>query len=313
MTNVTPSPIRRGKYMDFAPRARQKPQNAKKSVSSVPTRPAQKRPLQPASVTVKTHFDTPTHHVHQSVTESTARTENSISYARSTTTVAVPHSTVPVLEDDGPFMSDADLEAALAGFADAPGTNTDSEDFEIEDSTPVNEAATAETPEESPADFLDDSPTEFAAELEALEELTDGLPEENAEDELDELAEEADEKDTEPQGKKTPETPDNHRFILGGRSPFLTNVALDKRPLSGDFSEQAVEQAIEEEKPKKNSYLHRKLDEVKAEKPKKEKKPATIVISTPDRASNFGLVVAIILTIILGSTVGAVVYLAFFQ
>ena len=306
------------KYIDFAPRRPQTGSGVRKSTSAVRQRPAPKRAVSglsaPQTVTTHTHYDTPTHHVHQRTVQTTAKTPNSVSFQSRTVTAAVPHNFMPPAtpdtEDDTPLMSDAELADALADFADMPAEET------------------PEQPKESMEDFIDDDQGTFEAELEALDELTDVLSSDD--DELDQLAAEADEVRKKPAHEEYEEreerevraksakadAPDNNRYSLGGRSPFLENVTLDKRPLSGDFSEQAVSSAVEEGRPKKNSYLHRKLADstpVKPEAPKKEKKAPTIVIPTPDHASNLGLIIAIILTVILGSAVGAVAYLAFFQ
>ena len=115
-------------------------------------------------------------------------------------------------------------------------------------------------------------------------------------------------------GRKTPDAPDGNSYSLSGKSPFLPNYTIDKRPLSSSVPEKKKEENFEKlsflgvsetsDKPRKNVY-EKKEDEKKGKK--KEKKPVKI-IDDSDKKSGLPLFVIIILTIILGAAVGAGVY-----
>lgn len=122
-----------------------------------------------------------------------------------------------------------------------------------------------------------------------------------------------------PTSKLSDESPDNNFYSLGGKSPFLANYSVDKRPLSNsvpkdnkkNFSKIAYEgekvSDSKEELPKKNVY--EKKDSVFSAK-KKEAKERTPVTIIEDEGKNSGIpiIVIIILTVILGAAVGAGVY-----
>ena len=115
-------------------------------------------------------------------------------------------------------------------------------------------------------------------------------------------------------GRKSPDAPDGNSYSLSGKSPFLPNYTIDKRPLSSSVPEKKKEENFEKlsflgvsetsDKPRKNVY-EKKEDEKKGKK--KEKKPVKI-IDDSDKKSGLPLFVIIILTIILGAAVGAGVY-----
>lgn len=127
------------------------------------------------------------------------------------------------------------------------------------------------------------------------------------------------EKTQKPAPKPQDESPDNNFYSLGGKSPFLTNYSVDKRPLSNsvpkdnkkNFSKIAYEgdkvSEPKEELPRKNVYEKKSLDTPSKKKETKERSPVTII---EDEGKNGGvpIIVIIILTIILGAAVGAGIY-----
>lgn len=87
-----------------------------------------------------------------------------------------------------------------------------------------------------------------------------------------------------------PEVPDAASYTLGGKSPFLTSVTVEKRPLS-----QSVPS-------KKNVYE-------KAEKPvEKPKEPTKIIKKKEKKSSGLWMFLIVILTIILGTLAGAAAF-----
>ncbi|MBQ3325558.1 hypothetical protein IJG79_00165 [Candidatus Saccharibacteria bacterium] len=151
--------------------------------------------------------------------------------------------------------------------------------------------------------------------------------------------------------KKPPVEP--YRQILGGRSPYLNSVPVEKRPLSSHVPEQIpkTRRVLESEKVEKTSYkekilktIHEKTapekQTVKPVRPtqqvslapapapirkpgsalKKSEIPAPKVqketISVPEvegSTSKFPLAIAVALTLVLGAIAGAFVYLVFLQ
>lgn len=109
--------------------------------------------------------------------------------------------------------------------------------------------------------------------------------------------------------------PDNHKYALGGQSPFfLKSVSVEKRPLS-DGPKKGTATAPEGtlyERPsaepigKKNVYS--KKTEPKTAIPTK---PTVIIPAS--RRSKAPLICLLILTVVLGAAVGAFIYLCFFQ
>ena len=148
--------------------------------------------------------------------------------------------------------------------------------------------------------------------------------------------------------KKPPVEP--YRQILGGRSPYLNSVPVEKRPLSGSVPTEPRElpkPKVAAEKTEKVSYkekilktIHEKSAPEKAEEPARrvapaprpvakttqtleklapiEKKPKvqkeTIAVPEVEGSANkFPLAIAVALTLVLGAVAGAFVYLVFLQ
>ena len=148
--------------------------------------------------------------------------------------------------------------------------------------------------------------------------------------------------------KKPPVEP--YRQILGGRSPYLNSVPVEKRPLSGSVPTEPRElpkPKVVAEKTGKVSYkekilktIHEKSAPEKAEEPARrvapaprpvakttqtleklapiEKKPKvqkeTIAVPEVEGSANkFPLAIAVALTLVLGAVAGAFVYLVFLQ
>ena len=148
--------------------------------------------------------------------------------------------------------------------------------------------------------------------------------------------------------KKPPVEP--YRQILGGRSPYLNSVPVEKRPLSGSVPTEPRElpkPKVAAEKTEKVSYkekilktIHEKSTSEKAEESARrvapaprpvakttqtleklapiEKKPKvqkeTIAVPEVEGSANkFPLAIAVALTLVLGAVAGAFVYLVFLQ
>ncbi len=208
----------------------------------------------------------------------------------------VPRPTVrpvpePELEpelDVEPLMDDDELSLALAGFAD-------------DDDSP------------SLMDNLSKEATDLEDELDALDEL-DAISD-DLEAEIADFVEEP-----KPMfAEKKPDAPDANKYSLGGRSPFLSSVRVEKRPLSGFVPDSTKTLRSEAKTPVKNSYrakIKQAVTKVRDEKSDAQppRRRETTIISTPkNHANSIGLTIAIILTIILGAAIGAVIYLVFFQ
>ncbi len=125
-------------------------------------------------------------------------------------------------------------------------------------------------------------------------------------------------------------------YTLGGRSPFLTSVNVEKRPLSssvpqgGTTSQMPAKSASKSTKVRGASKLkspirskapikaatntYRSLMRKQLDQDAKEIHRQTMMVSTPDtKKHNTGLIIAVILTVLLGAGVGMVLYLMFFQ
>lgn len=117
--------------------------------------------------------------------------------------------------------------------------------------------------------------------------------------------------------KKT--EPDNNRYALGGESPFLRSVNVEKRPLSDSpqkFNPKVEHRAVAQlPEPSKSSPKSRKNHYAKKTPPapRQELPTRPTVIVPSNRRSKAPLVFLILITIILGAAVGAAVYLCFFQ
>lgn len=146
-------------------------------------------------------------------------------------------------------------------------------------------------------------------------------------DEIEKKVEEAEEEDT---------SRNNDAYVLGGRSPFI-NTAVEKRPLSGgnktfestataaSFGGSRLSHGLRASKPVKKPaprgrYVpyeepipHKNIYARTVEKEKKHKEVPTMVVGDAPKGSKASLVIAIVLTVILGATVGAIAYLALFQ
>ncbi len=94
------------------------------------------------------------------------------------------------------------------------------------------------------------------------------------------------------------EAPDANRFVLGGKSPFITNK-VEKRPLSSSI-------------PEGYRAGHKNIYSKSATAVQTTKAPSNTII-VDQRKNSISLAIAIILVLILGSVVGAIAYLAFFQ
>jgi hypothetical protein len=151
-------------------------------------------------------------------------------------------------------------------------------------------------------------PIEPATEApEEPEELLDETPEiefdDNLFDYIDEIEKEVEAEDT---------SKNNARYVLGGRFPFI-NAEVEKRPLSG--GEKTLEQTrargryvpYNEPIPHKNIYARTLAKE------KRGRDVPTMIKSDAPKTSKISLIIAILLTIILGAVVGAIAYLAIFQ
>lgn len=185
----------------------------------------------------------------------------------------------PIIDDE-PLMDDDELSLALAGFADG------------DESLGLTDNLSRE------ASDLED-------ELNALDELDDIS--DDLEAEIADFVEEP-----KPIFENKKDAPDANRFSLGGRSPFLASVKVEKRPLSGAIPEEEIE-PVKKETPLKNTY-RAKIKQVLKSDDKAVVRRETTIVSTPETRSNgIALAFAIILTIILGALIGAVVYLVFFQ
>jgi len=113
---------------------------------------------------------------------------------------------------------------------------------------------------------------------------------------------------------EAPSAPDNNAYSLGGKSPFLPNYTVDKRPLSNsvpakkkdaNFEKLSFLGVGEDTSPKKNVY--EKKPEAKNDKKAKKDKSVRVIDDTKKKRG-IPVAVVILLTIILGAAVGAGVY-----
>lgn len=102
----------------------------------------------------------------------------------------------------------------------------------------------------------------------------------------------------------TKSAPDANRYSLGGRSPFIPSVTVDKRPLSSH-----VPTSTPRPTGVKNSYPRRSND---GSTPTRRDAP-TVIVNSPKKKLNIVLIIAIALTIIVAIPVGVVAYLALCQ
>ncbi len=176
---------------------------------------------------------------------------------------------------------------------------------------------------------------DFEAELNDLESNAEYFSEESdsindfVEDKKDDYLDDIDkiEKETEEERASR----NNSRYILGGRSPFI-NTAVEKRPLSGGSktfestaaaAEMPVSRPVRRAKPTKapkGRYVpyeepipHKNIYARTVAKEKEKRDVPTVVVGDTTKGSKISLIIAILLTVILGATVGAIAYLALFQ
>lgn len=120
--------------------------------------------------------------------------------------------------------------------------------------------------------------------------------------------------------QKAKKPADNNRYALGGGSPFLKSVSVEKRPLSDnakpyDYSVRTSEKTGV----KSGSKLSKKNVYSKKKSPKPDLGPRQdlptrpTVIIPASRRSKLPLFFLLLFTILLGAVVGAAVYLCFFQ
>ncbi len=114
--------------------------------------------------------------------------------------------------------------------------------------------------------------------------------------------------------------------LYSTKSPFLTSVNVEKRPLSARAENDTLHAIAErsedtetipsKKSPAKTPHLSRAAKNMKRQlaEDAKEIHRQTVVMSTPEvKTHNTALIIGIILTILLGAGVGALIYLVFFQ
>lgn len=169
---------------------------------------------------------------------------------------------------------------------------------------------------------------DFEAELNDLETVAKNIEREENKD-VDEFIEgsqngfleDIDKKEKKKKASKEEDTSKNNdRYVLGGRSPFI-NTSVEKRPLSGgDKTFESTSASVAKPKargryvPYNEPIPHKNIYARSLEKEKKNGKDVpTMVVGDAPKSSKVSLVIAILLTIILGAAVGAIAYLALFQ
>ena len=106
--------------------------------------------------------------------------------------------------------------------------------------------------------------------------------------------------------------PDNNAYSLGGKSPFLPNYTIDKRPLSNSVPAKKKDANFEklsflgvsDETPSKKNIYEKKS----AKSTKESEKPPVKIIDDSGKKRGVPTWLVIIITIILGAAVGAGVY-----
>ena len=252
-------------------------------------------------------------------------------------------------KDSSPLMSDADLAIALAGFADDPeetspltdNLSKEAAEFaeeidaldEVEDIEEVSDDISEELTRDISDNLNTDVKTDNLTVADAMKSLKEKEQEEETEDFVSEPKPLFDEEKQEKPKKNI-----IFRSLYDGKSPFLSSVTVEKRPLSGTASATEVvisggeivggrlakqAEAIQKEhkpvklvrkespeyRPIRTKNIYAKREEAPAEHTKPRD---TIVITPEENNHNTGLIIAILLTIILGAGVGALVYLIFF-
>lgn len=271
-------------------------------------------------------------------------------------------------KDSSPLMSDADLAIALAGFADddaedagtvfSENLSQEAADFaeeidaleELDEISEIGEEAELSSlgvSKELARDISDNMKGSGMTVADAVQDLEEKEREEEMEDFISEpraLFEDSEGSDRGSRGAAgalgaagagvssaaaARRTPEYRPPSIDGKSPFLTSVTVEKRPLSGAapstevvisggevvggrLAKEAKEVQKEHKSLKlvrpKNVYAKREEAPERASAPRE-----TVVVSAPEGGShNVGLMIAILLTVLLGAGVGALVYLIFF-
>lgn len=100
--------------------------------------------------------------------------------------------------------------------------------------------------------------------------------------------------------KPAQDAPDANKYSLGGKSPFLESVTVEKRPLSNNIPAHA------------EYHLHKNIYTKKQALEKPNPTP-TAIIKPESKKSKAPLILLIFATVIVGAAVGAGVYFFFFQ
>ena len=252
-------------------------------------------------------------------------------------------------KDSSPLMSDADLAIALAGFADDPEETsplTDNlskeaaefaEEIDALDEIEDIEEVSDDISEELTRDISDNLNTDVKKDNLTVADAMKNLKEKEQEEETEDFVSEPKVLFDEEEPKK-PRKSTIFRSLYDGKSPFLSSVTVEKRPLSGTAPATEVvisggeivggrlakqAEAIQKEhkpvklvrkespeyRPIRTKNVYTKREEAA---PEHTKPRDTIVITPEEKGHNTGLIIAILLTIILGAGVGALVYLIFF-
>ena len=252
-------------------------------------------------------------------------------------------------KDSSPLMSDADLAIALAGFADDPEETsplTDNlskeaaefaEEIDALDEIEDIEEVSDDISEELTRDISDNLNTDVKKDNLTVADVMKNLKEKEQEEETEDFVSEPKALFDE-EAQEKPKKSTIFRSLYDGKSPFLSSVTVEKRPLSGTApatevvisggeivggrlakqaeaiqKEHKPVKLVRKESPEyrpirtKNVYAKREEAPVEHAKPRD-----TIVITPEENGHNTGLIIAILLTIILGAGVGALVYLIFF-
>lgn len=252
---------------------------------------------------------------------------------------------------------DDELASVLAGFADAATDTPDladnlspeAQDFTeeidaLEESEAVPDELLEEQPDAATEDFISEPKPLFGASV------ADPLVEQSIHRKKPEFKEPTkyiDGSSVRSAGEKVAKKPpvEPYRQILGGKSPFLNSVPVEKRPLSGYAPAQgaksakpAVSEKVEKEKVSYREKILKTIHEKPAAKPAPQTMPKLAPIREPGslrkqpevparriqketvvvpemegEASRFPLAIAVALTLILGAIAGAFVYLVFLQ
>ncbi|MBR2863990.1 hypothetical protein IKE88_00335 [Candidatus Saccharibacteria bacterium] len=262
-------------------------------------------------------------------------------------------------DDDLPPQNEDELSAILAGFADSDAPDmTDNLSKEVVDFE--EELDALEDLEEAAADFVSEPKPLFVASG------ADPLVEQSIHRKKPEISElttyidgsavrEDDDVEIKNNGKMIDdfvETPppkppvEPYRQILGGKSPFLNSVTVEKRPLSGYTSESSmtegqntlehsseklsekrtfsklvrktsknddVSSKKEDNSPENNKHKYERRDEQPSHFSSRFSEPSISIPSNKPKGLSLPLVLAIILTLILGAGAGAFIYLVFLQ